>query len=201
MLTEGAGEGSGDEPAVVAVRELYRKGRRRYVLATVRTAEGRVLERSVDDHGDAVAVLPYDPARRTAVLTRQDRAPPLLAGQPAQILEALAGMIDDGEDAEAAARREAAEETGLELAALEPVATAWASPGVSTERVSLFLAAFGAADRRGSGGGLAAEDEHIEVVELPLAELAARADRGELDDLKTLALVQTLRLRRPELFG
>ena len=192
---------SGPAPAVVAERELYRQGRRRYVLVTVRTAEGRELERSVDDHGDAVAVLPYDPERRVAVLTRQERAPPLLAGEVAPGLEALAGMIDAGEDAETAARREAAEETGLALAALEPVARAWSSPGVSTERVSLYLAAFGAADRRGAGGGLVAEDEHIEVVELPLAELASRADRGELDDLKTLALVQTLRLRRPELFG
>ncbi len=201
MLTSGGGDERDKGAAVVATRELYRKGRRRYVLATMRTAEGRELERSVDDHGDAVAVLPYDPARRTAILTRQDRAPPLLAGVAAPVLEALAGMIDAGEDAETAARREAEEETGLLLAALEPVATAWASPGVSTERVSLFLAAYGASDRRGAGGGLAAEDEHIEVVELPLAELAARADRGELDDLKTLALVQTLRLRRPELFG
>jgi len=39
------------------------------------------------------------------------------------------------------------------------------------------------------------------VVELPLAELAARADEGRLDDMKTMLLVQTLRLRRPDLFA
>jgi hypothetical protein len=39
------------------------------------------------------------------------------------------------------------------------------------------------------------------VVETSLAELGRMAERGELADLKTLALVQALRLRRPELFG
>jgi hypothetical protein len=35
---------------------------------------------------------------------------------------------------------------------------------------------------------------------MPLGELAAMADAGTLNDMKTLALVQTLRLRKPELF-
>ncbi|MBE7219676.1 MAG: NUDIX hydrolase [Caulobacteraceae bacterium] len=155
----------------------------------------------VDDHGDAVAVLPYDPARRTAVLTRQERAPPLVAGDPQPFLEALAGLIDEGEAADAAARREADEETGLELDALEFVGRLWSSPGVCTERMSLYLAAYDEDARQGEGGGLASEHEEIEVVELPLAELAAMADAGAIVDMKTLALVQTLRLRRPELFA
>jgi hypothetical protein len=36
---------------------------------------------------------------------------------------------------------------------------------------------------------------------MPLAELAAMADKGEIQDLKVFALLQTLRLRRPELFS
>jgi hypothetical protein len=39
------------------------------------------------------------------------------------------------------------------------------------------------------------------VVERPLAALAAAADRAEIADAKLFSLVQTLRLRRPELFG
>ena len=97
--------------------------------------------------------------------------------------------------------REAVEETGLGLSNLEPVATAWPSPGVSAERSSLFLAAYGASDRVAAGGGLASEHEAISVVELPLARLAEMADDGRLADLKTLTLVLALRLRRPELFG
>jgi hypothetical protein len=38
------------------------------------------------------------------------------------------------------------------------------------------------------------------VVEMPLADLALAADRGELSDLKLLVLLQTLRLRHPDLF-
>ena len=55
-------------------------------------------------------------------------------------------------------------------------------------------------DRVGLGGGVADEHEGITVIELPLAELAAMADAGQIIDMKTLAVVQTLRLRKPELF-
>jgi hypothetical protein len=47
---------------------------------------------------------------------------------------------------------------------------------------------------------LAQEHENITVEEIPLKDLAERADSGRLVDMKTFALVQTLRLRRPELF-
>ena len=85
------------------------------------------------------------------------------------------------------------------LIADEPT-TAWSMPGISTERMALYLAPFSAADRVSAGGGLATEHESISVAEVPLAELARLADAGHLADLKTLALVQTLRLRRPDLF-
>jgi hypothetical protein len=67
--------------------------------------------------------------------------------------------------------------------------------------MDLFLGEYGAADRVTAGGGLAAEHEEIEVIELPLHDLVAMVDAGEEMDMKVLALVQTLRLRRPELFG
>jgi hypothetical protein len=51
------------------------------------------------------------------------------------------------------------------------------------------------------GGGAKGEHEDITVMELALRELAAMADAGTLADMKTFALVQTLRLRRPELFA
>jgi hypothetical protein len=73
-------------------------------------------------------------------------------------------------------------------------------PGISTERMHLFLAPYGPGDRTGAGGGAAGEHENVTVSEMTLAALAAMVDRGELTDLKTFALVQTLRLRRPDLF-
>ena len=71
-------------------------------------------------------------------------------------------------------------------------------PGVSTERMHLYLATYRGRAREGRGG--VDEDEDITAVELKLAELAALADTGKLADIKTLVLVQTLRLRRPDLF-
>jgi hypothetical protein len=88
----------------------------------------------------------------------------------------------------------------LRLDAVEPVGQVWTMPGISTERMHLFLAPYRAADRVAPGGGLAEEHEDISVLEVALSDLKAMAERGELHDLKTLALVQALMLRRPELF-
>ena len=74
-------------------------------------------------------------------------------------------------------------------------------PGISTEQMDLFLASYAENDRVTAGGGLAEENEQITVVEIPLKDLAAAADDGSLTDMKTLVLVQTLRLRRPQLFA
>jgi hypothetical protein len=73
-------------------------------------------------------------------------------------------------------------------------------PGISTERLSLFLAEYRPDHRTAAGGGLASENEILTVVEIGLAELARMADEAELADLKTLTLVLALRVRRPDLF-
>ena len=157
--------------------------------------------REIEQHGDAVAVLPYDPERRVALLVTLPRAPVLFRGEPSDFLEAPAGLIDTGEQPADAARREALEEVGVGLGALEPAGQTWSLCGISTEQMSLFLAPYRAADRTGTGGGLAVEHENITVSEVPLAELQKLADANALVDMKTLALVQTLRLRHPHLFA
>ena len=182
---------------IIGTEEKYR-GWCTLLLAQVRYPDGRIVKREIEDHGRASCVLPYDPARKTALLVRQLRVPPLYAGGEATILEAPAGLIDPGEDGNTAARREAMEEVGVRLTSLELVTSAWSMPGISAERMDLFLGAYAAADRTGAGGGI--DDEGIEVVEMPLSALAAMADAGTLNDMKTLVLLQTLRLRRPELF-
>lgn len=179
--------------------ETVYKGWATYSVATFRVEDGKTVRREVADHGQAACVLAYDPEHRTAMLVRQFRAPVFLtAGEP-ELLEAVAGMIEDG-DAADAARREAKEEVGLRLGSVEFVTRAWTTPGSSTERIDLFLAPYSAADRTGPGGGVAHEHEDVTAVELPLTELAEMADAGRLSDMKTFALVQTLRLRHPALF-
>jgi nudix-type nucleoside diphosphatase (YffH/AdpP family) len=165
---------------------------------TLQMPDGRPEERHVEDHGIAIAVLPYDPVRRTALLVSLPRPPVLLDGGP-DVLEAIAGRIEDATP-EDTARREAMEEAGVRLTVLEPIANIWTMPSISTERVQLYLAPFAAADRIAPGGGAADENEGITVHELPLRHLAELADAGALPDAKTLLLVQALRLRRPDLF-
>ncbi|HEX3943853.1 MAG TPA: NUDIX domain-containing protein [Rhizomicrobium sp.] len=171
----------------------------RYSVLQVRLADGQTVKRELEEHGPAVTVLPYDPERRTAILVSQFRAPVLVAIGQSAFVEAVAGLTD-GDAPEEAARREAFEETGVQLTALERVACLWTMPGLSTERMHLYLAPYAAGDRVGKGGGVHHEHENITVLELPLRELAAKADAGVLADMKTFALMQTLRLRRPELF-
>ncbi len=186
--------------AIEKLETLY-QGWNSFAIATIRLQSGQRITRMIEDHGRAACVLPYDPQRRVALLVRQFRAPVFMQTGAPDLLEAVAGLIED-DDGAACARREAMEEAGLLLRTLEPVAAVWSIPGSSTEHIDLFLAPYyGAADRVGEGGGLAHEHENIVVVEMPLAELARLADAGGLADLKTLALVQTLRLRRPELFA
>lgn len=180
--------------------ETVYQGFAKYIVASFRHGDGAMVRREVEDHGEAVAVLAYDPERRTALLVRQFRAPLFVAGAKMDLIEAIAGL-KESEEPEQCARREAMEEAGVALTALDRVATVWSMPGISTERMHLFLASFSAADRTGNGGGRADEEEEIEVVELGLPELARQADAGEITDLKTLALVQSLRLRRPDLFA
>jgi nudix-type nucleoside diphosphatase (YffH/AdpP family) len=187
------------KPRVTGTRTLYR-GWGHYLAADLRMPDGGEFSREVEDHGRAVAVLPYDPVRRIALLVQQFRAPPCLVDGTEGLLEAPAGLLDE-DDPAACARREAFEETGLRLAEVEHVGQAFTMPGISTELMDYYLAPYAEADRAGAGGGLAAEHENITVLELPLADLAARMARGEIRDLKTLFLLQALSLRRPELFA
>lgn len=183
---------------IVDVKTLH-EGWGRLLALRIRLADGQVMKREVEDHGSAVCVLPYDPERRVAMLVRQFRAPVFHAAGEPDLLEAPAGMLDEDDPVDCA-RREALEEVGLTLRSLEPAGAVWTMPGISTEYMHLYLAPYGRGDRTTDGGGLADENEHITVVEMPLSELAALADRGQLSDLKTLAVLQTLRLRRPHLF-
>ena len=170
------------------------------MVATLRGADGGAFTREIEHHGRAACVLPYDPERRMALLVNLPRAPVIWAGGPPELLEAPAGMVEN-EDAEDTAIREALEECGVVLRRLEPIGSPFSMPGVSSERVDLFLAPYAAADRTGAGGGLASEHEHISVEEVPLDLLWTWVEHRRIEDLKSLALIMALRIRRPDLFA
>jgi nudix-type nucleoside diphosphatase (YffH/AdpP family) len=136
-------------PQILSTLSLY-DGWTTLRLVQLRLESGDVIEREVEDHGNAVAVLPFDPVRRTALLVRGLRAPALLSAGRTDLLECPAGLIEEADPAQAA-RREANEEVGLRLRELEHVGRVWTSPGISTEMMDLYLAPYSAADRVHAG--------------------------------------------------
>ena len=157
-----------------------------------RRRDGRlqVVSRETYDRGNGVSLLLFNAARATVILTRQFRFPAWVNGcADGLLIEACAGQLD-GNDPVAAMQREAIEETGYDVKAPRKVFEAYMSPGSITEKLHFFVAAYDDADRRNAGGGEADEGEDIEVLELPLARALEMIASGEIQDGKTIMLLQ-----------
>ena len=148
------------------------------------------LQRETYDRGDGAALLLLNRARGTVVLTRQFRFPAYANGLvDGMLVEACAGLLDN-EAPEVAIRREVEEETGFAVRMPRKVFEAFMSPGSVTERLHFFVAEYEPGDRVSQGGGDASEGEDIEVLELPLDRALAMIGRGEIQDGKTIMLLQ-----------
>lgn len=148
------------------------------------------LQRETYDRGDGAALLLFNRTRGTVVLTRQFRFPAYANGlADGMLVEACAGLLDN-ETPEVAIRREVQEETGFAVRMPRKVFQAFMSPGSVTERLHFFVAEYEAGDRTGDGGGNASEGEDIEVLELPLDRALAMIGTGEIQDGKTIMLLQ-----------
>jgi 8-oxo-dGTP pyrophosphatase MutT (NUDIX family) len=158
-------------------------------LATVfhrrfRHEDGEEVEREVVSHPGAVGIVAHDGER--VWLVRQPRE---AIGSP-DLLEIPAGKLDEaGEDPLATARRELAEEIGKAAGRWEPLTAFHTSPGFTDEVVHLFLAT----ELRDVARPENEEDERIEIVTRPLAELDAVV--AETTDSKTLVGLLLLRGR------
>jgi nudix-type nucleoside diphosphatase (YffH/AdpP family) len=148
-------------------------------------------QREVYDRGNGATILLRDETRDTVLLTRQFRMPAYLNGHPdGMLLEAPAGLLDEEEDAEAAIRREAEEETGYRVDRVTRIGEYFMSPGSVTERIAFFTGSYRAGERVSDGGGVAGEGEDIEIVEVTFAEAIAMVERGEIVDGKTVLLLR-----------
>lgn len=153
-------------------------------------------QRETYDRGNGATVLLYDTASGTVLLTRQFRYPVYVNDHPdGMFLETAAGLLDT-DDPETAIRREAQEETGVRIGALEHVFDVYTSPGSVTERLHCYAAPYDPADR-GEGGGIADEGEDIEVLELRFEDALKMIETGEIADAKTIMLLQWAALRGP----
>ncbi|MFI2753626.1 NUDIX domain-containing protein [Cellulomonas sp. P22] len=153
--------------------------------------------RETYDRGNGATILLYDPDRATVLLTRQFRYPVYVNGHPdGMLVETAAGLLDL-DDPETAIRREATEETGVEVGEIEHVFDVYMSPGSVTERLHFYAAPYTPAQRVTAGGGLADEGEEIDVLELPFAQALEMTRTGEIADAKTIMLLQWAALHGP----
>ena len=150
-------------------------------IDTIRDPDGGEHVREVVDHPGAVAILPLDGEQ--LFMVRQYRTP---AGRI--LLEIPAGTLDrrpDGsiEPPEEAAPRELGEETGYRARAWRRLGTFWTAPGFASEAMTLFLAT-GLEPLDGYTGP--EPDERLDLVSMPWQEALTMAERGEIQDAKSL---------------
>jgi len=150
--------------------------------------------REVYDRGNGATILLYNLAKRTVVLIRQFRLPTFLNGHDGFLIETAAGLLDNASPEERI-RLEVEEETGYRVKAIEKIFEAFMSPGAVTERIHFFIGEYEDGDRVNAGGGLEAEGEDIEVLELGFDEALAMVSNGQIVDGKTIMLLQYLELR------
>ena len=157
-----------------------------------------VMTRELFERGHAAVVLPYDPARDEVVLIEQFRIGAYAAGLSPWLIEAVAGIVEPGEAPEDVVRREAIEEAGCRITALEPIAKVMPSPGGCSEVLYLYC---GRLDSEGVGGlhGLDHEHEDIRAFALPVQEALDRLARGEIVNANAVMTLQWLALNRERL--
>lgn len=149
--------------------------------------DGRLIERATIDHPGAVVLVAVRPGAvgDEVLILRQYR---LALGRT--ILELPAGTREADEPWEQCAQRELREETGYSAERFISLGEVWPAPGLTNERMALFLAQ-----------GLSPDplpgdvDEQIELLTMPLAELEEMAFDGRLEDGKSVvAILRVARL-------
>ena len=153
---------------------------------TIEKPDGRKTIREIVEHADCVAVVVLD-EDNNVVMVRQLRE---AVGK--SLMEIPAGGIDPGEGPVEAVRRELQEEIGLLPHKIEKIGGFYATPGYCTEYLYLYLAT----DLKPSR--LEAEDtENIEVVRVPLEQIPALIESGDICDAKSIAgLLKFIHLKK-----
>jgi len=149
--------------------------------------DGRAFTRDIVRSPGAVAVVAlFDD--HTTLLVRQYRA-----AFDAHVLEIPAGMRDvAGEDPEATARRELIEETGFDASTWRLLHRFFPSVGMTDAVLHVYLATELRPVGRSAHGP---EEEHMEVVRIPIAEAIEMVETGQILDAKaTIGLLMAARV-------
>lgn len=173
--------------------EKYRLRHRLYDGSMSETIERELFER-----GHAAAALLYDPRRDEVVTLEQFRIGALEAEGGPWLFEIVAGMMDNGEQPEEVVRREALEEAGCEIQALEFICEYLVSPGGTSERISLYCARVDATNL-GGVHGLAEEGEDIRVEAVAFNKVWRWFEAGNINSASPIIALQWLAMHRERL--
>jgi ADP-ribose pyrophosphatase len=161
-------------------RILLESRRFTVVEETVVRPAGRTAQIEFIKHGGSVAILPL--VERDRVCLIQSRR--LTVHKT--LLEIPAGTREPNETPLETARRELAEETGYRAERMEQLAVFYPSPGISDERMWIFVA-------HGLTPGDHAREANEEIENLVVSWLDAMEmlERGEIEDSKTIIALLT----------
>ncbi|MFA6440141.1 MAG: GDP-mannose pyrophosphatase NudK [Bacteriovoracaceae bacterium] len=152
--------------------------------------------REVYDRGNGATILLYNTERNTVILTKQFRLPTFVNGnESGMLIESCAGLLDK-DNAEECIKRETEEETGYKITHVQKIFEAYMSPGSVTEILFFFIAEYTPFMKVSDGGGVAHEEENIEVLEVTFSEALGMIQRGEIKDGKTIMLLQYIQLNK-----
>ena len=147
-------------------------------------------EREVYDRGNGATILLYNPETKKIILTRQFRLPTFVNGNKSGLLiEACAGLLD-ADNPEDCIRKETEEETGYKVTDVKKIFESYMSPVSVTEILYFFVAKYTREMKVSDGGGIAEEQENIEVLELDFEDAYAMINEGAIKDGKTIMLLQ-----------
>lgn len=156
------------------------------------------MSREVMVRGDAVCVLLYDPKTDQVLLIEQFRVGAVKHESP-WLLEMVAGMVEEGEDDQDVARREAFEEAGVEIGRLEYMLKFMPSPGGMVEYLRMYAGEFDSTKvDLNKHFGLQEEHEDIRLHLMP-AQQAIELLKTEIDNASTIMGLQWLALNKDEL--
>lgn len=151
------------------------------------------IRREIFERGHAAVLLPFDPVRDEVVLVEQIRIAAYDVSESPWLLEMVAGMIEEGESVEDVARREALEEAGLVVDRTKPVLSYLASPGGTSERLSIMVGEVDATTAEGIHG-LADENEDIRVHVVSREQAYQWVEEGKIDNAASVIALQWLQL-------
>jgi GDP-mannose pyrophosphatase NudK len=155
------------------------------------------ISRESYDRENGTCILLYNKEKGTIILTKQFRMPSYENDKrDGMSIEACAGAIDKNESPERTVIRETEEEVGYKIKNVKQVMEAYTSPGALTEKMYFFIGAYSDDMKLNSGGGVETENEEIEVLELPFQQTLKMIESGEIQDAKTIILLQYAQINK-----